>query len=105
MAQSFAIRFYDSKAWKKCRLSYIAERISIDGGMCEKCHSEVGYIVHHKDKLTLTNIDNTEVTLNHNNLEYVCHLCHNKIDQEQERYYFDSTGQIVPVPPFKDSGV
>lgn len=101
MAKDFAKGFYDSRAWQKCRASFIAERTAVDGGMCEVCHSEPGYIVHHKIWLTPDNISNPDVTLNHDNLMYVCHTCHNKIEQESEpeRYTFDETGQLVPLPP------
>lgn len=46
MAKEWAKPFYNSKQWKQCRKSYIAHRISIDGGMCEHCHRELGYIDH-----------------------------------------------------------
>ena len=29
MAKQFAAAFYNSKAWKKCRVAYIAERLRI----------------------------------------------------------------------------
>ncbi|MDE6182051.1 MAG: HNH endonuclease [Eubacteriales bacterium] len=77
MAREFAKSFYNSKAWKKCRIAYINNRILIDGGLCEKCKNELGYILHHKKELTPTNINDVNVTLNHCNLEYVCHSCHN----------------------------
>lgn len=73
----------------------------IDGGLCERCKIRVGYIVHHKKKLTPTNIKDPDITLNHCNLEYVCKLCH-----DEEHYYdmhdmeapvsFDENGQIIP---------
>lgn len=63
MAKDFAKKFYMGKAWKKCRQSYIAERIRIDGGMCEECHKNLGYIIHHKVALTPQNIDNPDITL------------------------------------------
>ena len=37
MAKAFAKSFYDSAAWQSARDSYISERISIDGGACERC--------------------------------------------------------------------
>lgn len=100
MAREFAKSFYKSKAWRKCRESFIAERVSIDGGMCQECGEELGYIVHHKEWINESNIDNPYITLNHENLEYVCHVCHNRIEQgdrEEERYTFDSQGQLIPI--------
>ncbi|MEY8381966.1 hypothetical protein AALG83_02190 [Christensenellaceae bacterium 44-20] len=105
MAREFAKAFYHSSAWLKCRGAYIRERIAIDGGMCQRCHIVPGYIVHHKVWLTPDNISNPDVTLNKENLEYVCLVCHNKIEQGEceSGYRFDEMGQLVPIPPFKGS--
>jgi DNA-directed RNA polymerase subunit RPC12/RpoP len=99
MAREFAKALYNSKSWLKCRASFIADRTAIDGGMCQRCGVELGYIVHHKDWLTPENINDPDIALNHSNLEYVCHLCHNKIDGEEEnaQYRFDSEGQLIPI--------
>ena len=35
MAREFAKKFYNSKAWRKCRATYIEHRVAVDGGMCE----------------------------------------------------------------------
>lgn len=103
MAKDFAKQFYKSKQWKKCRASYIAKRQSIDGGMCETCHQEIGKIVHHKIWLSPENITDTSITLNHENLKYECQACHNKEgtqnEDETERYFFGEDGQIYPIPP------
>lgn len=80
MAKEFAKKFYNSKRWKRCRNSYIANRIMIDGGLCEECHKELGYILHHKITLTQSNIDNPDISLNHDNLMYVCKDCHDKYE-------------------------
>lgn len=107
MAKEFAKAFYKSKAWLSCRASYIAKRIAVDGGMCEKCHREPGYIVHHKKKLTPRNITNPNVALNHEHLEYVCKNCHD-IEHYSDIFKgkdikncckFDSDGQ--PLPPLR----
>ena len=76
MAKEFAKKFYKSKEWKKCREGYKAERIKVDGGMCEHCKKELGYIVHHIEELTPFNINDPNITLNFDNLEYVCKVCH-----------------------------
>lgn len=52
----------------------------IDGGSCEACHKVPGYIVHHKVTLTEDNIDNPNVSLNHDHMAYVCKECHDKFD-------------------------
>ena len=50
----------------------------IDGGLCEECHEEQGYILHHKILLTEQNINNPNISLNHSNLKYVCKECHDQ---------------------------
>lgn len=80
MAKLFAKSFYGSHKWKKCRNGYIHQRILIDGGICEVCKDNVGYIVHHKETITEENINNPEVTLNYGNLMYVCKKCHDRFE-------------------------
>lgn len=101
MAKPFAKPFYNSKAWKDCRASFIADRIAIDGGMCQECGEELGYIVDHVEELTPENITNPDIALNHENFRYLGLKCHNKKtfgkNKEEPRYYFDSEGQIHEV--------
>ena len=108
MAREFAKSFYKSKKWQACRNAYIQQRILIDGGMCERCKQMTGYIVHHKIKLTPNNINNPDVILNHNNLEWLCHACHDEehyLDMhgtERKQYaVFDVNGCIIPNTPHK----
>ena len=98
MARAFAHAFYTSPAWRFCRAAYLAERRAVDGGMCERCHDQLGYIVHHREWLTPENINDPDVALNHRNLEYVCLTCHNKIEQGEDaaRYQFGPDGQVLP---------
>lgn len=90
MAQEWAKPFYNSKAWKACRSSYIEKRRLIDGAMCEVCHINPIYIVHHKTELTALNINDPDVALNHCNLEGNCKDCHDR----QEGHFYDS--QNIP---------
>ena len=69
-----AKRFYDSTAWIKCRKAYIASVF----GLCEKC-KRPGTILHHKIEIDDSTIGDPEVTLNHDNLTYLCIECHNDI--------------------------
>ena len=85
MAKEFAKKFYKSSAWQKCRASYIK---SVHG-LCERCNNP-GYIVHHKILLTASNINNTDITLNWDNLEYLCLDCHN-LEHNFEREKKSST--------------
>ena len=74
--KEFAKQFYRSRAWQACRAVYIAQRRLADGGLCESCRREPGYIVHHKIILTPENIHDPEVALNHRYLAYECKACH-----------------------------
>lgn len=97
MAKSWAKSFYNSKAWKKTRKAFIANRITIDGGMCQMCGKELGYIVDHISELTPDNINDVNISLNWDNFQYLGLVCHNKKtfgDTEDCRYYFDDNGMV-----------
>lgn len=101
MAKPWAKKFYKSKAWQRCRASYISKV----HGLCERCLAKgetvPGYIVHHKTHLSPSNINNPNVSLNHENLEYVCKKCHDQEHQfgvkkvTREGLMFDSKGDLV----------
>lgn len=101
MAKEFAKAFYNSSAWLRCKDSYIAERITKDGGMCEQCHKQLGYIVHHKTILTENNIHDPDIALNHVNLMYVCKDCHDQFEghgvgkKTKPLFTFDENGQPI----------
>lgn len=78
--KAYARKFYNSDRWHKCRKAYIQKRMLIDGGLCEECKVNQGYIVHHKVYITEKNINNPNITLNESNLMYVCKECHDKYD-------------------------
>lgn len=95
MAKDYAKSFYRSAAWKKCRAGYIKHV----HGLCERC-GQPGYIVHHKKYITSDNINDPDITLNWNNLEYVCQDCHNKEHHEQYGVtayglMFDGEGNLI----------
>ena len=96
--KEYAENFYTGTKWKNCRAAYIKTREAIDGGMCERCKIVPGYIVHHKEYITPDNINNPDVTLNLNNLEYLCLDCHNKehMTKQDKRYVFGQNGEILP---------
>jgi 5-methylcytosine-specific restriction protein A len=106
MAKDWAKAFYKSAAWLKCRAAYIAERVALDGGLCEECQEQLGHIVHHKILLTPANITDPDVALNHDLLKYVCKRCHDYeeahfVNKDDCRCRFDASGQPVEVaPPF-----
>ena len=100
MAKPYAKKFYNSKAWKECRSSYITKV----HGLCEHCLIKgkhvPGYIVDHIEEITPVNINNPEITLNHNTLQYLCLDCHNKktfggSQVVREGLMFDEEGNLV----------
>lgn len=98
--KDFAKHFYKSRQWHECRKSFIASV----GGLCTRCLSNglivKGYIVHHKILLTPENINNPEITLSHDNLEYLCQACHNEEHYTElnsvsdMRWYIDECGNV-----------
>lgn len=100
MAQDFARGFYNSKRWKDARKAYISYRVSIDGGVCEVCRKNLGYIVHHKMMLTEQNINNPDISLGMDNLRYECKACHD----EEEGHWLDQNGYQKPFAGFDEQG-
>lgn len=96
--KEYAKDFYKSAAWKRARQTVIKRA----NGLCERCRAaglyRPGVIVHHKDYITPENIHNPGVTLNLDNLEYLCEDCHNKEHKTKpnNRYRFDSNGGLLP---------
>ena len=83
MAKEFAKPFYNSKAWKETR-QLIIER---DRGRCQEC-GRAANEVDHIEELTKDNIDDTNITLNPDNLRLLCHEWHTrKPTQEQARQH------------------
>lgn len=114
MAKEFAKAFYNSSRWKKARNAYIKSRIAADGGICEECKEMPGYIVHHKVTLTADNINNPDIALNFELMEYVCKACHDEFEghglnghgKEKPNFIFDDDGQPISLreidnPPLK----
>ena len=91
----YAEEFYKSKAWKQCREAYAQSK----GWLCERCMKEgrvtTGEIVHHKIHLTPENINDPSVSLNWDNLELVCRLCHAAEHGRPKRYKVDEAGRVT----------
>jgi 5-methylcytosine-specific restriction endonuclease McrA len=90
------VAFYHTAAWLKCREAYIAKV----GGLCERCAAKgiirTGDIVHHKEWISEQNINDPEVLLSFDNLEYLCIDCHNgeHYGKSARRYKVDASGKI-----------
>lgn len=99
MAEPWAAKFYNSKAWRDLRNILIIER----GPRCQMCGRDMTFntnelIGHHKKELTPDNINDPAVALNPDNILLVCHDCHNK---EHGRYGHSRIHQVYLVygPP------
>ncbi len=101
MAKEFAESFYKSQAWRKNRVEFLASKFYV----CERCQNRngIGNIAHHKEYITPDNIDNVKVTLNWDNLECLCQVCHNKEHHREEEsatregFVFDASGQLIEI--------
>ncbi len=87
MAQDFSTAFYKSAEWLHFREWVIADRL----GLCERC-GQPGKILHHKILLTPYNIRDPRVTMNPDNVEYLCKECH----EAAHHAGFDADGRPVP---------
>lgn len=90
-------RFYKSKEWKQARQAYIL----MQEGLCERCRAKgkitPGNYVHHKEYITINNIDDPNITLNYDNFELLCFDCHQEEHfPKQDDYYFDEDGEMIP---------
>jgi len=84
-------RFYKSIPWQVAREIKIRDA----NGKCERCGA-LGEEVHHKIRLTVLNLTNPEISLNQENLEFLCKKCHN---EEHKRFsksqQFDEDGNLI----------
>lgn len=91
---ALAKKFYKSKSWRITRQSYFDKQF----GLCERC-SGPGKIVHHIEYIDMSNINDTEVLLSHDNLELLCQSCHNrehfKKESMRDGYDFDEEGNLI----------
>ncbi len=83
--------FYKSSAWLAAR----EIKIMSVNGLCERCR-QVGIDVHHKEILSVDNVNDSSISLNQENLELLCRECHNR---EHKRFSkinrFDKLGNMV----------
>ena len=88
------LRFYNSKRWRKIR-NRVREREQM---RCQMCHRFIKgkSIVDHIIEITPFNKDDTDITLNEDNLQLLCVECHNT---KTFGGYTGRRGQV------KDSGI
>lgn len=117
MAKDYARRFYSSKRWQDTRNAYAKSKHHL----CERCLAQglfsPGEIVHHREHLTPTTIENPEIALSWDNLELLCRRCHaeehgqtfdqlnerkREERQQRRRFFVDENGAVhaAEAPPF-----
>lgn len=77
-------QFYQSDDWRSFRAAEIAARIGADGILyCEHCGKPIlqsyDAIAHHKQPLTMQNVNDYSISLNPENISIVHAKCHNEI--------------------------
>lgn len=76
--------FYVSGAWIDCARAYRKAH-----PLCEECLARREITpseeVHHKERLTPENINDPDTTLNWDNLEALCGLCHRRRTAKERR--------------------
>lgn len=86
--------FYTTRAWRRARKGYIAEK----GGLCERCLARglivPGEEVHHKVKLTPENLNDPSISLSWQNLELLCKDCHLQ-EHSGTRWRADELGHVA----------
>ena len=101
MAREFAKHLYNSKQWQDVRNSYFNSKF----GLCERCQAigkiTPGEIVHHKIYVSPDNINNTDITLNWDNLMVVCRDCHAQIHEgvpsKEDGLMFNEEGDLIEI--------
>lgn len=83
--------FYNSSAWQKQRKYKMLQ----ENYKCAKCGG-VAVDVHHKITLTEQNVNNYNVSMNLDNLEYLCRTCHNQETHSTKvSYTFNENGDPI----------
>lgn len=100
MAKDWAQSFYKSGAWKALRQRALIR----DGFTCRFCGARATEVDHIKE-LTPDNIMDRQVSLNLDNLQSLCHVCHTVKTMEDkgivqkdcdEEFFFDEDGNLTP---------
>lgn len=95
--------FYTGREWEAFRLNVINNRETKEGNIiCDYCKKAIvkkyDCILHHKEHLTLYNVNDAMVSLNPDNINIVHHACHNKIHNKLGK--IDKHVYIVYGSPF-----
>ena len=82
--------FYRSKEWTDIRKIVVSERLENGVTVCQHCGKPIykpyDLILHHKEPLTLQNVNDLSISLNKDNLMIVHQTCHNEIHNRWGKY-------------------
>ena len=78
--------FYKTNEWVNLRKLLMLERVNEDGELiCTCCGKPIlkkyDCIAHHKEELTLENVNDVNISLNPNNIDLIHRKCHDEIHQ------------------------
>ena len=87
-------KIYQTVAWRKLRQYYYGKQ----HGVCERC-GEPGDVVHHVIHIDETNVNDPNITMSEDNLELLCHTCHNREHKQvheplRDGFSFDANGEL-----------
>ena len=83
--------FYKSDSWRAAR----ELKIMSVNGLCERC-GQIGIEVHHKERLTVDNVNDLSISINQDNLELLCRECHNQVHRRfSKEVRFDKDGNLI----------
>ncbi|MGN0695043.1 MAG: HNH endonuclease [Lentihominibacter sp.] len=76
--------FYKSKQWRRCVELIRMDRLNDEGmNICEYCGQPIvkayDCIGHHREPLTISNVNNPDITLSPANIQLLHHKCHNAV--------------------------
>lgn len=98
MSKGKQAAFYKTKTWQNCRDDYMKSV----GGLCERCLAKglivPAEIIHHKIHLNESNINDPSVSLNFDNLEALCRVCHGEAHGKVKRYTIGEDGRVEGRP-------
>ena len=87
---------YESPAWINLRREYFKEK----GGLCELCLAKgiitPGEIVHHKNPISISTMNDPDIVLQKTNLLLVCRFHHGQLHKKSpRRYQVDELGRVT----------
>ena len=95
MAKDWAKNFYQSSNWTRVRDYVMSKHYYI----CQMCKEKPAEIVHHIIWLNPTNINDSNITLNIDNLMPVCRECHaiihEGVSSTNDGLFFNEKGELL----------